>query len=75
MLKMRIIVEAKPGARRERIERVADTLYRVWVRERPEDGAANAAVEKVLADFLDIAPARIRIVSGKRSRKKIVEIL
>lgn len=44
----------------------------VRVRAAAEDGKANAAVERVLARWLDLAPQDVRLVSGERSRLKTV---
>jgi len=47
---------------------------RVRVRSAPAAGAANAAVLKVVAAALDIAPSRIRMVTGAGSREKVIEL-
>jgi uncharacterized protein YggU (UPF0235/DUF167 family) len=46
----------------------------VHVRERAAEGAANAGVEKALADHFGVAPSRVRIVRGHTSRIKRVEV-
>ena len=43
----------------------------VKVKEPPTKGKANKAVIKVLARYFN---ANVRIISGTKSRKKIVEI-
>ena len=40
-----------------------------------ERGKANAAIEVMVADALDIAGERVRVVAGKASPRKVVEIL
>lgn len=47
---------------------------RVRVRSAPAAGAANAAVLKVVAAALGIAPSRIRIVAGAGGRQKVIEV-
>jgi uncharacterized protein YggU (UPF0235/DUF167 family) len=48
----------------------------LWLRvaARPVDGAANEALRRLLAASLDVAPSRVRIVSGAASRTKLVEL-
>jgi uncharacterized protein len=46
----------------------------VRVAAAPVDGAANAALERVLADALGIAKGRIRLVAGATNRRKVIEI-
>jgi uncharacterized protein YggU (UPF0235/DUF167 family) len=40
----------------------------------PVDGAANAAVARVLARALEVTPSAITVVHGLHGRTKIVEI-
>ena len=47
---------------------------RVRVRESPVDGQANRALVVLLADRLGIPKRAVRIVSGLRSRNKVVEL-
>jgi uncharacterized protein YggU (UPF0235/DUF167 family) len=48
---------------------------RLRVTAPPVDGAANAAVARLLAGALGIAPSSIHVVSGLQGRTKIVEIV
>lgn len=72
---MRINVKAKPYAHEEKIEKIDQDTFVVEVKEPPVDGKANLAIEKVLADYFDIAKSRVHIVSGHSAKQKIVEIL
>jgi len=45
----------------------------VRVAAAPVDGAANAALLRLLAAALDVAPSRLRIAAGAAARRKIVE--
>jgi uncharacterized protein YggU (UPF0235/DUF167 family) len=36
----------------------------------PADGEANAAIRRVVGEALRLAPSRLRLVSGERSRTK-----
>ena len=40
----------------------------------PVDGAANAAVARLLARALGVSPSSISVVKGLQAREKIVEI-
>lgn len=67
------IVTVKPGARAgDRVIEDADGTVVVHLRARPVDGAANAALLRVLADHWDLPPTTIEIVRGHRSRRKVV---
>ncbi len=47
----------------------------VAVKEPAKEGRANRAIEKALAEYLNVAPSRVRIVSGHSAKEKIVEVL
>lgn len=72
---MKITVHVKPNARVEEIRQTSNAEFSVSVKEPPVGGKSNEAVERVLAVYFDIARSRIRIVSGKTSKNKIVEII
>ncbi len=71
---MKIIVKAKPGAKEDKIEKVDEANYIVHVKAFAIDGKANAAIIKSLADYFDIAPSLVEILSGHMARVKVVEI-
>ena len=73
---IRVAVRAKPGARRDHVggSYGADRALVVAVRQRAVDGAANEAVVAVLARALGVRRSRISLLSGLRSRDKVVEI-
>ena len=59
------------------IETLADgrVVMKVRVRAIADDGAANRAVLKLLAETLRVPQANLRIASGATARRKQVEIL
>ncbi len=71
---MKIIVKTKPGSKDNKIEKIDESNYIVYVKEPPIDGKANAAVIKLLADYFDISPSLIEIISGFMARVKVIEI-
>lgn len=49
-------------------------ILKVRVRAAPEDGAATAAVAKVLAEATGVAPSHVRLQSGATQRVKVFRI-
>lgn len=47
----------------------------VYLREKPVDGAANAALIKILANHFHVAKSCVIIKTGAASRHKLIEIL
>ncbi len=72
---MKISVKAKPNSKEEKIEKIDETNYVVFVKEPPEKGKANGAIRNALAVYFKISSARVKIVAGYSSRSKIIEIL
>ncbi len=58
-----------PKASRDRIVQDGDTL-RIYVTTVPENGKANAAVQKLLARALGVAKTRLTLIRGATSRDK-----
>lgn len=71
---MKIIVKTKPGSKTDKIEKIDEANYIVYVKEPPINGRANVAVIKLLADYFDISPSLIEIISGYMARVKVIEI-
>ena len=63
-----------PRARQNKIDVDENGVYRVHITAAPVDGAANAAVIKMMAEYFDIPKSQIKIVRGETSRDKIIEI-
>lgn len=61
------------GAARPRVEWDGLTLG-VWVSQAPVKGAANDAVLRAVATWSGRPQSAVRIVSGRSSRSKLVEI-
>ena len=72
---MKIFVKAKPNARKEQVEKIDGTHFVVQVKEAPIQGRANRAIRDALAEYFNIPPSRIKIVSGSSSKQKTFEIL
>jgi uncharacterized protein len=71
--KSTISVRVRPGAHRNEIE-VLHGVVLVRVEAPAHDGRANRALCRLLAERLGVAPSRVVIVRGQRSREKLVEV-
>ncbi len=66
-------VRVTPGARTQSVA-IADGAVQVKVRAKPQDGAANAAVETLVAKALGIPKTRCRMLRGATSREKVLAV-
>jgi uncharacterized protein YggU (UPF0235/DUF167 family) len=74
-----ILVRLTPKASVDAIDGIksaADGAVYLAVRVRavPEKGAANAALERLLADWLDLPKRAVSVVAGSTSRLKTVRL-
>ncbi len=69
-----IALRVQPKARRPGITGVHDSRIKVAVSAPPEDGQANRAVIRLMADVLDVAVSRIEIIRGTASRSKQLRV-
>jgi len=72
---MKISVKAKAGAKKESVLKISTSEFKISVKEPAKDGRANEAIARALADYFEVAPSRVLLLSGFTSRQKVFEIL
>ena len=63
-----------PRAASNRVGPYRDGVLHVRVTRPPADGDANRAVIRLVADAVGVAPSRLTLVAGERSRRKRVRV-
>ncbi len=83
---MRIIIKAKPSAKEERVEKITqptfefaddkqkEIVYKIWIREPPENGKANEAIIRLLSKHFGTNRSQVRLVLGAKGKMKVFEI-
>ena len=71
---MKIFVKVKTKAKVKKVIKVDENHYVVSTNAPPEKDKANKDVIKTLAKYFDTAVSKIQIISGEKSKEKIVEI-
>lgn len=71
---MKISVKVKPGAKENEIEKIGENDFKISVKEPAKEGRANRAVIKALAKHLGISQSSVKIISGLKSKNKMVEV-
>ena len=69
-----IHVKIFPDAKRQLIEQTADHTLRIFVREPAKRNQANKKVLELVADFYNLPKNHLRMITGHRSLKKIIQI-
>ena len=72
-----MVIKVKVQARstQEKIEETGLDEYKIWTTAPPADNAANESVIEIIADYFNIAPSQIKILSGHKSSHKLIEIV
>ena len=67
-----------PKSSKDAIEGLIDTgegpVFQARVRAVPENGAANAALEELVARWLDVPKRSVSLIGGGKSRLKLLSI-
>jgi uncharacterized protein (TIGR00251 family) len=70
----RLTLRVSPGANRPGIVGRHGAGWKVRVAAAPEDGKANAAVVRLLAETVGVPARDVAIIAGHASRDKTVEL-
>jgi uncharacterized protein len=70
----RLQIKAVPGSSRDCVAGWLGDTLKVRVTAPAERGKANAAIEAIVAEALGVPRARARVVAGKTSARKILEV-
>jgi uncharacterized protein len=73
-LHMRLTVKVKPNSRKNEVCRSEDGSLTIFVNVSPHEGKANEKIIELMSEYLNKPKRCISIVSGFRSKNKIVEI-
>ena len=71
---MRVVVKVIPSAGHNRVEYVEDGSLKVYITASPQKGKANKKLLEVLSRFLGKRKSDLRIIRGRTSRYKIIEV-
>ena len=74
MQRMHIRVNARPGAKKELVERLSADKYDISVREPAERGMANGRIRTLLARELGLPESSVRMISGHQGTHKIFSV-
>ena len=71
---MRLNVHVKPNSGRASVGGAAGGSLAVWVKAPGVDGRANAAVLEVVAKAFGVRVRQVRLLLGRTSPRKVLEI-
>ncbi|MBD3252776.1 hypothetical protein GF386_03535 [Candidatus Pacearchaeota archaeon] len=73
---MKINARVIPGSGRQEIVKINNDFYKIYLKKTPEDNKANFELLKLLKNYFKNSYdfENIKIIKGRFSRNKIVEI-
>lgn len=71
---MYIKVKVTPKSAKEKLEKKKDNYYLISVKEPAERNLANNRICQILALNFNVTKDKVRIISGHRSRNKMLSI-
>lgn len=71
---MEIRVRLKPRGSRDELLGMRDGVLEAKVTAPPVDGRANKALCKLVAKRVGVAPSRVSVVRGAKSREKVLRV-
>lgn len=69
-----IIVRLRPRGSRDELIGMRDGVLQARVAAPPVDGKANRALCKLIAKRAGVAPSKVSVVRGEKSRDKLVRV-
>lgn len=69
-----IRVRLRPRGHRDELLGIVDGVLQARVSAPPVDGKANRALCKLIAKRLRVAPSRVAVARGEKSRDKLIRV-
>lgn len=71
---MKISVKVITNAKKNKIEKLSETVFKVWLTVQPIEGKANKMLIQLLAKKLKLPKSKILIIRGKASKLKTINL-
>jgi uncharacterized protein (TIGR00251 family) len=71
---VKVSITVKPNSKKREVEPTGPNELLVKVIALPRENKANKEVIETLAEYFDVPKSRVSILSGLRSKKKVLEV-
>lgn len=71
---MQLAVRLRPRGHRDELTGIVDGVLQARVSAPPVDGKANRALCRLIAKRVGVAPSKVSVVRGEKSRDKLVRV-
>lgn len=70
-----IKVKIIPNAKHQKILKLPDGSFKIYLTVPPIEGRANEALIKLLAKKFGVSKGEVEIIRGKKGKEKVIKIL
>ncbi|HEX2708829.1 MAG TPA: DUF167 domain-containing protein [Solirubrobacterales bacterium] len=74
MAEVQLAVRLRPRGHRDELMGIVDGVLQARVSAPPVDGKANRALCRLIAKRVGVAPSKVSVVRGEKSRDKLVRV-
>lgn len=71
---MRLQIKITANAKQDKIEKISENQYKIWVKAPAVENKANKHLINLLAKYFNTSKSNVNILKGEKSKNKIVEI-
>lgn len=71
---MKINIKVHLNSKAEKIEKDNQNVWQIYTKQKPIDGKANKEIIKMLGKYFKVKLNQVFIISGMKSRNKVIEI-
>ncbi|MCR1792705.1 DUF167 domain-containing protein [Leptospira sp. WS58.C1] len=71
---MKIQIRVKPNSKKPSVTKGEDGVWVIAVKEPAIEGKANDAVVRAVAEEFGLAPSKVKILKGEKSKLKLLEV-
>jgi len=71
---MQVSIKVVAGAKKEGIESLPNSRFKISVKQKPAQGAANKRVVELIAAHFKVPTKKVRIIHGHKTPSKILEV-
>jgi len=71
---MKIEVKVIANARQQKIEKIGDFSYKIWIKSKARDGLANKELIAFLSDYFNVSLTSVNILKGQKFSRKVIEL-
>lgn len=71
---MKIQIRVKPNSKKPSVTKGEDGVWLIAVKEPAIEGKANDAVVRAVAEEFGLAPSKVKILKGEKSKLKLLEV-